>query len=52
MELGAGSRMARTLQSSVGDTIGGVPLRVVFLGGAGIVARRTVGITPLYAGEQ
>lgn len=52
MDLGAGSRMARTLQTSVGDTIGGVPFRVVFLAGPGIVARRTLGITPLYAGGQ
>jgi hypothetical protein len=48
-EVGAGSRMALALQASIGRSIGGVPLRVVFLGGRDIVARRTAGASPLYA---
>lgn len=47
--LAVGSGIARSLQASIGDAMGGVPLRVVFLGGPGIVARHTGGSVPLYA---
>lgn len=48
LELALGARMARLLQNSLGGVWDGFPLRVVFLSGSRLVARRIGGTLPLY----
>lgn len=47
-DLASGSTIASALRSRLGNLVGGVPLRVVVLGGPGVIARRTGGQPPVY----